>query len=361
MKLNLNSGIYLIILWSLLTGLWSCGHNEKSVEKSPAINVEVHQVEKQTYRPTLKVSGIVGAQQAAVISSRLMGRVEKIYFKIGDEIKAGNLLISLKSKDIEAKREQAEAKIKAAESNFNTVSKNYNRMKNLYEKESISLQEMEASENELQGAKAALKAAEQMKAEVQAALEDAKIKAPYSGVLVNRFIEEGNMALPGKPLLAIEQSGNFEVKALIPETYITQIISDSAVEVTIKSMQRKVEGRIMELSSSAENTGGQFVAKISLSEIDFPIRSGMFAEVELPLRLDEKDSGIFIPESLLVEKGELRGVYTLSESNTAILRWLKLGQKRNHQYEVLSGLSGGEKIILPEEEKIYNGVTVTVN
>jgi len=360
MKLN-QTKIIPIILLSLLGGLLACGEEKRSQSVNElSIPVKILKVENQSFQPSLKVSGIVKAQQAALISSRIMGRLERINFKIGDQIKKGDVLISLKSEELDAKSAQIEAKIEAAESNFKTVSNNLNRMKSLYKKESISLQELEAAENQFQSAKSQLEAAKQMKAEVLAALEEANIQAPYAGVLVNRFIEIGDMAMPGKPLLAIEQPTNFEVRALIPESYITQISMDSTLEVTIKSMQRKLKGKLIELSSSAENTGGQFVAKIALSEAGFPIRSGMFAEVELPLQSDLRDEGLFIPQSALVEKGGLQGVYTLSQSNTAILRWLRLGEKKDNQIKVLSGLTEGERIIQEHDGKIFNGAVVEV-
>jgi hypothetical protein len=70
---------------------------------------------------------------------------------------------------------------------------------------------------------------------------------------------------------------------------------------------------------------------------------------------------ILIPMEVLHKKGELEGVYTVSSSNTAILRWLKLGRPIGDHIEVLSGISADEQYIISAEGKLYNGVKININ
>ena len=89
-------------------------------------------------------------------------------------------------------------------------------------------------------AKARLEAAKQMKNEVQAQFSYANIRAPFNGVVSNKFINEGDMANPGMPLLEVESPGEFQVIAMVPESEISQIKQNSEVKVLIKSLNKTV-------------------------------------------------------------------------------------------------------------------------
>tara|TARA_R110002072_G_scaffold256037_6_gene414826 strand:- start:2127 stop:3212 length:1086 start_codon:yes stop_codon:yes gene_type:complete len=350
-------------LLAIIIGFSACGSKEEKQvgTQNQSLEVSVLKVKEVTTNNKIKISGIVQASQQANISSRMMGVVEQINAGVGEQVKAGQLIISLRSSDLEAQKAKANAMQAAAESNFSTVADNLKRAENLFAKESISLQELEGMQNNFNAAKANLEASKQMQSEIEANLSYAKIMAPFDGEIVNQFIEIGDMASPGQTLLAIEQSTIFEVHAGIPERYIAELMEDSLVEVKIKSIGQQINGKLVELSRSSKNTGGQFMVKVQLAPSANTIYSGMFAELSLPLKQsDDFEKTIYIPENVLIKNGSLSGVYTLSESNTAVLRWLRLGEKVGNQFEVLSGLIGGEEVILNSSDKLYNGASVSI-
>lgn len=85
----------------------------------------------------------------------------------------------------------------------------------------------------------------------------------------------------------------------------------------------------------------------------------MFATVGVEVKSEGSTNSVLtIPQSAIVTRGQLSGVYTVSQSKTAILRWLKLGQTIENKVEVLSGLKAGEQLILSAKSKLYNGVPV---
>ena len=86
----------------------------------------------------------------------------------------------------------------------------------------------------------------------------------------------------------------------------------------------------------------------------------MFVTTVFPTNTNTKNQ-ILIPKAALIKKGELEGIYTVSGSNTAILRWLKLGRSLGDQIEVLSGISEGEQYIVSAEGKLFNGVKININ
>ena len=207
--------------------------------------------------------------------------------------------------------------------------------------------------------KSQLEGAKQQQSEVYAQLQYVNLTAPFDGVITNRFIEAGDMANPGMPLLAIEQPGKMEVSAMVPENQIQSVKQGAEVIVNINSINTALKGIVTEVSSSSKNTGGQYALRVLISEENKALRSGMFATVGVEVKSEVTTNSVLtIPQSAIVTRGQLSGIYTVSQSNTAILRWLKLGQQVGDKVEVLSGLSAGEPLILSAESKLYNGVPV---
>jgi multidrug efflux pump subunit AcrA (membrane-fusion protein) len=101
------------------------------------------------------------------------------------------------------------------------------------------------------------------------------------------------------------------------------------------------------------------MVKVLLDPSDANILSGMYATVQFPVAL-ETSKAIMIPNDAVVHRGQLTGIYTVSQNNTAVLRWVRLGRTFGDKVEVLSGLSADEEYIIKAEGKLYNGVKVSV-
>ena len=147
---------------------------------------------------------------------------------------------------------------------------------------------------------------------------------------------------------------------MVPETQISNVHKSDSVSVFVKSTQQSISGLISEVSTSSQNSGGQYLVKIKLNvPSDIKLYSGMFISASLPSTSVQKPI-ITIPMEAIIQRGGLQGVYTVSASNTAILRWLKLGGAIGNDIEVLSGLSEGETLILQAEGKLFNGASLNL-
>ncbi|APZ45350.1 efflux transporter periplasmic adaptor subunit [Polaribacter reichenbachii] len=354
--------IYIITLLSASIFITSCGSEDKKAgtDNSPAIKVVVNKIKANSNNPFLSVSGKIQATNSADLSTRIMGFVTKVHVNVGDKVRKGQLLVSINNTDLQAKKAQVNAGITQAQTAFTNAEKNYNRFKNLMASNSISQKEMDDMTANYQMAKAGLESAKQMKNEINAQFTYSNITAPFSGVITSKNIEEGDMANPGMPLISLETPNNFEVIAMVPETEISQIKKGTNVNVLVKAIGKTVQGKVSEVSSSAKNTGGQFLVKITLAKTDDSILSGMFATVQFPLERKSASSMVLIPTEALVKNGQLSGVYTVSTSNTALLRWLRLGRTYGDKVEVLSGLNADEAYIFSAEGKLYNGAKVSI-
>jgi len=352
--------INIITLIALSLFIVSCGSKEKkvAVDNSPAIKIKVNKVAVNNNSQFLSVSGKIEASNSADLSTRMMGYVKKVHVNVGDKVRKGQLLVSINNTDLQAKKAQVNAGITQAQTAFTNAEKNYNRFKNLMASNSISQKEMDDMTANYQMAKAGLESAKQMKNEINAQFTYSNITAPFSGIITSKNIETGDMANPGMPLISIETPNNFEVIAMVPETEISQIKKGTEVNVLVKSINKTIKGNVSEVSTSAKNTGGQFLVKIALEKTNANILSGMFSTVQFPVERKSASSMVLIPTEALVKNGQLSGVYTVSTSNTALLRWLRLGRTYGNQIEVLSGLNADESYIVSAEGKLYNGAKV---
>ena len=342
--------------------LASCGSEGKTnvADNSPAITVKVNQVEANGNSPFLSASGKIQAKNSADLSTRMMGYVNKVHVNVGDQVRKGQLLVSINNADLQAKKAQVNAGITEATAAFNNAQKDYNRFKNLFTSNSASQKEMDDITANFEMAKARLEAANQMKNEINAQFTYSNISAPFNGIITGKNIKVGDMANPGMPLISIETPGVFEVIAMVPETEISSIKTGITVDVLVKSINKSLKGKVTEVSTSAKNTGGQYLVKIDLDETESNILSGMFATVQFPVERKAATAMVLVPTDAIVKNGQLSGIYTVSQSNTALLRWLRLGRTFGNQVEVLSGLNADEAYIVSAEGKLFNGAKISI-
>lgn len=346
-----------------ISTLYSCSSSDKLEDKDKTI------VKVEAYSPTQStnegfyLSGEITAKQTANISTRMMGYINKIYVKPGDKVASGQLLVSISSDDILAKKAQVQAMITEAEAAAKNAQRDYERFKTLRNQNSVSDKELEnvALQNTSMNAKVQM--ARQQMNEVNAMLSYTNIRAPFSGVVTQKMVDEGSMANPGMPILTIEQNGELQVIASIPENYIQYVKVSDVAKMELKSLGITIDGKVSELSPSAFRTGGQYSMKLAIDTKDKEnIRPGMYVNILIPNKTGENiTSKIMLDKSSIVYRDQLTGVYVIDDQSQANLRWIRLGKTIGNQVEVLSGLSQNDKIVSKAEGKLYNGVKVSVN
>lgn len=314
---------------------------------------------------SISISGQVESSQTAQISTRVMGYITRLNVKVGDHVRAGQLIANISNNDIVAKRSQTEAMIAEAEAALKSAQKDYDRFTVLYKQQSASAKELDNVTLQYNAMKAKVEAAKQMRNEVNAMLAYTTLTAPFSGIVTQKLADAGSMASPGMPIVTIEQSGTYQVAAAVAETDIKQIKLGEAVTVTIKSINKTFKGIISQVNESSQFTGGQYMIKISIPENDKKgLYAGMYANVSIAsLKKTEAantSDAVLVPVSAIINKDQLTGLYTISTNNTALLRWVRLGKTYGDKVEVISGLANTEPYIISADGKLYNGVPVKV-
>jgi len=359
---NLYLVLFLVVLFAI--GCSSNNSNPAGTQEE-AIPVHVNLTINDTLSNYTSASGKLVSKNTVNISTRIMGYITAIHTTVGKEVRAGQLLVNVNATDIQAKGGQINAQILQAQSNYNAAKKDYERFQNLFSTQSATQKELDDMRTRYEMAKAGLEAVQQMKKEVAAQLNYSNIESPISGVVTARYADPGDMANPGMPILTIESPSSLQAQIFVSESNIRSVKQGMNVQLTIKSINKTVKGVVSEISRSASGTGGQYLIKADIENAT-GLLPGMFVNAQFPFESGSLPSGaisqksVMIPESAIVEKGQLTGIYVISTQQTALLRWIRIGERIGEQVEVLSGLGPDEKYIVSSEGKLYNGAKVRV-
>ncbi|HZW78274.1 MAG TPA: efflux RND transporter periplasmic adaptor subunit [Flavobacteriaceae bacterium] len=359
-----NIFLFFLSVIFLSTIATSCsGKKEKSKTELVAVPVKVAEVSLGEQGKKITASGSIEAANSANVSTRMMGYITGIYVKMGQRVQKGQLLATLNSTDLTAKKGQANSGVLQAQSAYKNAKKDYDRFLVLFEQNSITQKEMDDMTTHFEMAKAGLDMAIEMRNEVNAQFAYTNITAPFSGVVTGTFAKEGDMASPGMPLIGLEGSEKLEARIIVSERDIAFIHPEMKVDVTVKSLNRTLVGKVSEISHSSRNSGGQYFVKIELPTDQIDLFPGMYVNVVLTAIHTSPESvstTILIPTDAVIRQGQLSGIYVVTDNDTAILRWLRLGKTFGDQIEVLSGLISGEKYITSFEGRLLNGSKVII-
>ncbi|WP_158278611.1 efflux RND transporter periplasmic adaptor subunit [Rhodohalobacter mucosus] len=302
----------------------------------------------------------VESDNQASLSTIVMGTVTAVPVTVGDEVKKGDILIRIKDDQIRAQKSQIEANLVQARANMENTETNYNRIKNLYAEDSATSKELDDISTMYEIAKANLEALEARLNEVNEMLAYTVIRAPFDGIVSRKFVSEGDMAAPGHPLVAVSDPSNVKITASVAESEIGQIEEGSEVSVTISSAGLAgVPARLTAVSSAGDPMSRQYAIEAALEDEEeiSRLKVGMFAEIHVSINPSE---ALYIPIQAVVERGQLTGIYSITDNNRAVLRWVRLGKRSGEQVEVLTGLKPGEKYVLGPTDLIRQGQALRV-
>jgi len=308
---------------------------------------EVHPTQVDEYYET---SGTVRAKTISVIASRVMGTVTSVKVKEGDRVHAGQVLMTIDDRDVAQRVKAAEKTVEAAKQNKSLMDITYQRYKNLHDEKAISQQEIDQIETQKKVSDMEYERAKAMLAEAQIYHGFTRISAPTSGVVTEKKIELGSTAVPGIPILTVEDNSYFRIEANVDERLSGKLKIGMPVDVIIDSIGQEAKGRITEIIPAVDPMSRTFLIKIDLKMPS--LKTGLYGKVLIP---EGKREAILVPQKAIVEKGQLVGVYVVDNKGVITYRLIKAGKKYGEQREVLSGLNGGEKIIVDRVENAVDG------
>ena len=338
-------------------GMSSCGEETKTEKSStPPVNVKVEKP-KGNLPQHLNYKGKVQSSQSVNIQSRGSSYIEDILVDVGEEVSENQMLVKLNSDDLNSKQAQLTARLEEVEALLKDSERDFKRYQNLREKNSVSEKELESVQLKYNSVKSQKAAIESQIQELESELKYFNIKAPFDGIITSKLAHEGDLANPQSPILQMETEEAFEFQFSVSERDISKLRKGQLAKVKVIENQEELDAQLSEISSSSQHSGGQFLVKASLLDVgNFNLFSGQQAEIEIVT--NELEKGIFVPESALIRRGSLQGIYVLSAENKAMLRWVEVGESYEAYVEILSGLNSDERFITSSDSKLYNGINV---
>lgn len=303
-------------------------------------------------------------QAVSVIAAKVMGVVTAIHVKEGDGLAAGQELLTIDDRELvqrlkaaDAARQEARKALDAAVQNRSLASVTQRRYKHLFDERAISGQEMDQVNTQLKVANAEAERAQAMVIRAQAGLAEAqvtlgyaRIVSPSSGVVTEKKIDVGSMAVPGLPLLIVEDQSAFKLEINVDESLSSAVVLGMPVEIAIDAIGLATSGEVREVVPAVDPAARSFVVKVGVAGQG--LRSGMYARVRIPIG---ERQAILVPGEAVVNRGQLTGVYKVSADGIIALTMVRVGKRHDVNVEVLSGLKPGERIIVGGVSKAIDG------
>jgi RND family efflux transporter MFP subunit len=288
----------------------------------PVVQVQTLAVQPQKVPDIYEVVGTVRAKVGATVSPKVMATIQQIPVKPGDAVKAGDVLAQLDDRELRAAFERAQG--------------DYDRAKNLF-KEGVS------SAAEFQGLEERYRVA-------KAALSYTSITAPFAGIVADKLCEVGDLAVPGKPLFAVEQPDDYRLEAYVPERYSSAVPVGATVHVIVEAVGGECDGTVGEVVPANDPISRSFLIKVDLHRRK-PLKSGLFGRAQIVVG---ERSGLFVPKATVRERGQLTFVF-IAQDGRARLRLVKTGKPTGDKLELLAGVEPNEMLIVNATGELTDG------
>jgi len=355
------------------------------------VEVTTQIVAKGTITEVIPANGKIKPVVEVKISPDVSGEIVELYFKEGDEIKRGELIIKIKQDVYISMRDRAEASLNSVKAQltqqlaqFRQIEQSYLRSKTLFEQKAISEADYESAQSQYNVAKEQIKAAEFNVKSATAALQEAQenlvkttIYAPMDGIISKMNVEKGERVvgtsqMAGTEMLRIANFHQMEVLVDVNENDIIRIEERDTAMVEVDAYPgRKFTGLVTQIANSAKNIGSaieqvtNFEVKILILPESYsdlvekgvnPFRPGMSATASI--QTERRDSIISIPVQTITTRKDLttdtlarkgdelaEQVFIVKDDNTLEVREVKTGIQDITNIEILSGLNEGERIV----------------
>jgi len=333
-----------VLLLAAILVLTSCGKSGAEVSAKPiskiqeeeGIPVRLSSVEKSDLSGWKDYSGVLEGKEQVVMYGMLGDELKVIHVRIGDRVKKDQILAEYSNENPQAQNRQARI-------GFETIEKTYERVKTIYQSGGVSKQQLDEVEAQYKVAKENLNASGKLLV----------IKSPIDGIVTDKFVDVGQIIDSKTPVFKISRTDQLKALIFVDEAQINSIRTGSAAKIVWDGdIKYEFTGKIEKLSLSAIPERRGFQAEILVDDPRKILRPGMFVTVNLETA--RLNNIVHVNRNVLVEENGKNFVY-IAQNGKAVKKEITIGRSSGFDVEVLSGLSGGEELVVEGQNMVADG------
>ena len=301
-------------------------------------------VEMRDMDLTYTAEAVVEAVRQSTVSAQIAGRIVDLRFDVGDFVQKGQVIARIDERAATQAEAASVAQVREAQAALANARAQYERSKQLLAQKFISQAALDKAQSDYRAAQARVSA---LLAGAGAAATErsfATIVAPYSGVVSARYVELGEMATPGKPLMTGFDPSTLRVVATVPQAQVAAIQAGARARVEVPSTGKWIDVKNIVLVPSADPRTHTSRIRLELPEDVRGVYPGVYARAHFVTGSALK---LLVPRSAVVHRSEVTGVYVVDDKGDARLRQVRLGEASDeNDVEVLAGVRPGERVAL---------------
>lgn len=306
----------------------------------PPMPVDVDSARQEPIVDAVRATGRIEAVQAVELRPDEQGRITALLFREGQSVAQGTPLVRIDDAMLRAQRERANADRDLARQQLE-------RVRRLRADNASSPADLERGEAAARSAEAAL-------ALLELQIARTTVRAPFGGVIGQRFVSMGDYVTTSTRLLTLQTVDPQRAVIEVPERYAVALRPGQTVEFTVAAQPgRTFRGQVEFIDPVVQDTNRTIMVKARASNADRVLRPGMFIEARLATQT--RPNAIVVPEDAVQPLRTANVVWAVQDGK-ASRRVVQLGARSQGKVEVLNGLKAGEQVVVGGLERMAEGI-----
>ncbi len=341
-----------IFLISIITILTSCSHkNSNQQMQLNSHDSSIITVQAKLFPNINSIPGVVITSNKADLAAKVGGWIKHIYVVAGQHVNKDMLLLEMDNSENKATVAQANSEYIAATTNYQQAQRDLNRYHVLLLEKAVAPKEFEEIQNRYNIARANLSSTEIALNTANSNLSYTEIRAPFDGTVSEKNVNEGDFVSAGSSLLQLI-GGNAQVQCEVSDEIYSKLKIGENTTIIIDGS--RWQAQLIEKVSAADPVTHTHQIKFSLPD-NATVSSGSYANVNLVMN---NYWAIAVPNSAIVTRAGLEGVFSIDTQNIAHFQLVRIGQSNNGYTEILAGISAGNRILNQPGPDIGNGTDI---
>jgi RND family efflux transporter MFP subunit len=286
-----------------------------------------------------EIDGVVEAVRQATVSAQATGRVATLQVKVGDKVRAGQVLATIDDRDTQTGVARGQAQVAQADAELLNAQANVQRTRDLRQQGFVSQAALDVAESQFKAAQAARAGAGAGAQQARLAQSFTQVTAPFDGYVLETLAQAGDLAVPGKPVATVYAPQPLRVVVQVPA-------SMAQTARTAKSIELQAGDAWVQPAAQQGVTAADPVSQTLTWKMDVPTSAAaqMMPGQQTRVRfVGGSAQRMLVPLAAVLRRGELTGVYVANDKGF-VLKAVRAGAQHGDTVEVLAGLKAGDAV-----------------